>query len=178
MLLSRWVHFNISIIKRCTKPWKREFLNFAGAASLVVTRHPSGCCHINAVPLLFQHNLQHSNNLPSFSRSLTELHVLHVFPTGHLRDCILLLRTCRGQSRHARLRPQAALPELPLALTAGPANGGHGRVWYGLWGRLPAATDDTEEERVNAWHAGANEGNVELEPRPERHPDAVDCPTG
>ncbi len=111
----------------------------------------------------------------SVSQSLAQL---HIFPTGPPRACLLLVRVRHRQPRHARIGPQAALLEPPRRLAAGPANSGHGRAWIGSRGRRPAAMDRTEEERINAWHAGADECNVELEPRPERHPDAVDCQTG
>jgi hypothetical protein len=39
-------------------------------------------------------------------------------------------------------------------------------------------SDEAEEERVYARHAGADERDVELDARPECHSDAFDCSTG
>lgn len=87
------------------------------------------------------------------------------------------MRVRRRQSRQARIGPEAALLEA-RSLAPGPANGGVGRAGIRSLGRRPAVMDCTEEERVHARHAGADECDVELDPRPERHADSVDCAMG
>jgi hypothetical protein len=129
---------------------------------------------VGAGSFVVTHNFETPQQVASLTRALNQL---YPFPTRPLRTRLIMIvmRTRRGQSRHARHRPQAALLR-PRLLATGPANGGHGEVLCGLWGWLLAVpTNYAKEERVNARHASADERNVELDPGPESYPDALNC---